>query len=79
MVQLLGASVPAMALAVGLAIALMQQNGTLHPPAGGDPLVVIVTGAGWSFLLLPILVGTVILVGVALAYHRWISGRAYPG
>lgn len=76
--QLLGVSIPAMALVAGLAIALMQLTG-LHPPAGGDRLGVILTGAGWSFLLLPILVGTVILVGVALAYHRWISGGAYPG
>lgn len=76
--QLMGASVLSMGLAVGLAIALMQLTGTLHPPAGGDPLVVILTGAGWSFLALPILAGTVMLVLVALAYHRWISGRDYP-
>lgn len=75
----LGNGVLAMGIGVGLAIALMQFTGTLHPPAGGDPLVVILTGAGWSFLLQPILVGTAILVFLAWVYHRFVSRRAYPG
>ncbi|MFT4158616.1 HPP family protein [Shinella sp.] len=73
----IGNSVLAMGIGVGLAIALMQFTGTLHPPAGGDPLVVILTGAGWSFLLQPILAGTAALVLVAWIYHRAISKRAY--
>ena len=75
----IGDGVLAMAVGVGLAIAMMQFTGTLHPPAGGDPLVVILAGAGWSFLALPILAGTVILVLLAWAYHRTVSKRAYPG
>lgn len=38
---LMGASPLAYGLAVGLAIAAMQFSGTLHPPAGADPIVVI--------------------------------------
>ncbi len=75
----LGNGVLAMGVGVGLAIALMQFTGTLHPPADGDPLVVILTGAGWSFLLQPILAGTAILVFLAWIYHRFVSRRAYPG
>jgi len=67
-----GDSVLAMAMGVGLAIALMQLTGTLHPPAGGDPLVVILTGASWSFLLQPILAGTTTLVLLAWIYHRLV-------
>ena len=36
---LLGASPLSYALAVGAAIAAMQLTGTLHPPAGADPIV----------------------------------------
>ncbi len=60
-------------------IAVMQLTRTVHPPAGGDPLVVILAGAGWSFLGVPILAGTVTLVAAAIAYHRLISMRTYPG
>lgn len=66
-------------IGVGLAIAVMQFTGTLHPPAGGNPLVVIMTGAGWSFLVLPVLAGTIALVVLAWLYHQAISRRAYPG
>ncbi|MGV6872023.1 HPP family protein [Pseudochelatococcus sp. B33] len=65
-------------LGVGLAIAVMQLTGTLHPPAGGDPLVIILTGSAWSFLGLPILAGATALVVMALLYHRFISRRPYP-
>ncbi|HEY0122427.1 MAG TPA: HPP family protein [Rhizobium sp.] len=74
----IGNGVVAMGIGVGLAIAIMQLTGTLHPPAGGDPLVVILGGAGWSFLALPILAGTTALVLVAWIYHRFISKRGYP-
>ena len=74
----LGTGPLALALAVGLAISAMQFSGTLHPPAGADPLVVILSGASWSFLAAPILAGTVTIVAVAYAYHRFVSRRAYP-
>lgn len=75
---LLGAQPLSLALAVGLAIACMQVTGTLHPPAGADPIVAIVAGASWSFLVAPILAGTVIICTAAYLYHRFISRRAYP-
>lgn len=65
-------------LGVGMAIAVMRFTGTLHPPAGADPLVVIMAGVGWTFLGFPILAGTIALVLLALLYHRLVSRRAYP-
>src|SRR5690606_10197021 len=57
-----------MSVGVGLGIAAMQFTGTLHPPAGGNPLVVIMTGAGWSLLVLPVLAGTLSLLAMAYLY-----------
>lgn len=74
----IGDGILACGIGVGCAIATMQLTGTVHPPAGGNPLVVIVAGASWSFLVLPILAGTIVLVLVARAYHQTISKRAYP-
>lgn len=74
---LVGSGPLSMGLSVGLAIAAMQVTGTLHPPAGGDPLVVTAAGAGWSFLLTPVLAGSVALVLAAYAYHRLVSKREY--
>jgi CBS-domain-containing membrane protein len=66
-----------LALAVGAAITLMQLTRTLHPPAGADPLLVMLTGASWSFLLTPVLLGAALLVLVALVYHR-ATRTSYP-
>ena len=76
--MLLGAHPWSFAIGVGLAIAAMQITGTVHPPAGADPIVVIVAKAGWLFLLSPVLIGTLTIVAVAFAYHRWGSRRVYP-
>jgi CBS-domain-containing membrane protein len=75
---LLGASPLSYALGVGAAIAAMQLTGTLHPPAGADPIVVILAKASWPFLLSPVLVGAVVIVIMGLAFHRGVSRRAYP-
>jgi CBS-domain-containing membrane protein len=75
---LMGAQPLSFALAVGLAIAAMQVTETLHPPAGADPIVVLFAGASWKFLLMPILIGTLIVVVVAALYHRLISRCRYP-
>ena len=75
---LFGATPWSFALAVGLAIALMELTGTLHPPAGADTIVVILAKAGWAFILSPVLAGAVLIVAVAFAYHRVLSQRSYP-
>ncbi|QKS48933.1 HPP family protein (plasmid) [Paenibacillus cellulosilyticus] len=65
-----------LAIAVALSVYLMQLTGTLHPPAGADPIVVILAGAGWSFLFTPVLAGAVILVGLAAVYRQLLKLRA---
>ncbi len=76
--SLLGVSPWTMALAVGLTIALMLATRTTHAPAGADPLLVMLAMPGWSFLLTPVLTGTLSLVVVAIAYHRVTGRRDYP-
>ncbi len=67
----------AVALAVGLAIAMMSALRITHPPAGADPLVVFAANPGWHYLFFPVLSGAVALVLIASLYHR-ASGLAYP-
>jgi CBS-domain-containing membrane protein len=66
------------ALAVGVAIALMQLTRTTHAPAGADPLVVLLGGAPWSFLVAPVLAGSLLLVAIALVVNNLGPGRRYP-
>jgi CBS-domain-containing membrane protein len=68
-----------MGIAVGLAIALMLFTRTAHPPAGADPLVVMMAGhLGWNFLAAPVLASTVILVLIALVVNNVGKERSWP-
>jgi CBS-domain-containing membrane protein len=58
------------ALAVGLSIVAMHLTRTFHPPAGIDPLIVVLNNLSWPFLLVPVAVGACALALFASAWHR---------
>lgn len=58
--------------------ALMLIFRMLHPPAGSNPLIVMLGGASWSFLLTPTLLGSLIIVLVALLYNNFSHPSRYP-
>lgn len=67
-----------LAVAVATAVLLMQLTRTVHPPAGANPLVVMLAAAPWSFLLTPVLAGALTIVAIALACNNLAPGRRYP-
>jgi CBS-domain-containing membrane protein len=67
-----------LALAVATVIALMMISGTVHPPAGSNPVIVFLTLPHWDFLLFPTLTGAVMLVLVGLVYNNVIRKNSYP-
>lgn len=75
---LMGAHWWSVALAAGTAIALMQLTRTVHPPAGSNPVIVMLTAPAWNFLLTPTLIGALILVAVAVLFNNIPKERTYP-
>ncbi|WP_084159228.1 HPP family protein [Paenibacillus taiwanensis] len=73
-----GSSPMTLALGVGLAISAMMLTKTTHPPAGADPIVVITAGCGWSYLVSPVLIGSLLIVLLALVINNLEPGRRYP-
>lgn len=67
-----------MATAVGTAIALMLLVRMPHPPAGSNPLIVMLGAVNWSFLITPTLLGSIVLVFVALIYNNLGKDKQYP-
>lgn len=67
-----------MALAAASGIAIMQLTRTVHPPAGSNPVIVMLTAPHWQFLITPTLAGAVLLVIVALFFNNLREGRSYP-
>jgi len=76
--SLFGHGIPAAALGVAGAIALMQATRTFHPPAGINPVVMVIAGAGWGFVLMPVGIGAGILVAYAWIYHRLTQDQPWP-
>ena len=66
------------AIAVGLGIFVMIILGVTHPPAGGNPIVVIVGAYSYEFLLNPIIFGSIIIIVYAIILNRFILKKNYP-
>lgn len=60
--QYIGVSPLTLAVATGLGVTSMLVTDTTHPPAGANPMLIMLTGQGWSFLVAPVLVGAVLIV-----------------
>lgn len=65
-------------LAVGLAMATMALARVIHPPAGGTPIAIMMTHAGWGYLFTPVLVGAIVLSSCALAYRLLLRRVSRP-
>lgn len=59
-----------MIAAVATSLVLMMATRTIHSPAGANPIVVFLEGAGWSFLASPLLLGLAILLIAALIVNN---------
>jgi CBS-domain-containing membrane protein len=78
-VKVCGPAPWAAAMAVGLAMIAMHLTDTFHPPAGIDPLVVVVNNMSWSFLVAPVGVGALLLALFAFAWHNLVTRGANRG
>ena len=76
--KLAGPQAWAAAAAVGLSILAMYLTGTFHPPAGINPLLVVSGNLPWTFLLVPVLAGAMLLTAFALLWHRWVRRQPWP-
>ncbi|HBD08686.1 MAG TPA: HPP family protein [Syntrophobacteraceae bacterium] len=73
----------AAAVGVATAIALMHLTKTLHPPGGATALIAVIGGAkihdlGYFYVIMPIGVGAVIMLVVALLFNNIPTTRRYP-
>ena len=65
-------------LAVGFGVFLMILAGVTHPPAGGNPIIVIIGSASFSYIINPIIIGSVIVLVFGIVLNRLILKKEYP-
>lgn len=71
------------AIAVASAISVMQLTGTLHPPGGATALIAVIGSEqihalGYLFALVPVALGAVFLLIIALLINNLSAHRRYP-
>ncbi|WP_260929361.1 HPP family protein [Novosphingobium sp. 9] len=72
----------AAAVALGVAFVAMSWLRCIHPPSGAVALTAVLGGPhvlslGYGFVLVPVMLNSVVLVGVAMAYNS-LTGTSYP-
>ena len=65
-------------LAVGSGVGLMIIFGVTHPPAGGNPIIVIMGSVSLDYLINPIISGTIIILIFGIILNRLILKKKYP-
>jgi len=77
-VKICGPSPWAAAFAVGLAIAAMQVADMFHPPAGINPLLIVLQDFSWDYLLVPVASGALLLLIFAYLWNNFVRGERWP-
>ena len=65
-------------LAVGFGVGLMILFGVTHPPAGGNPIIVIMGSVSPDYLINPVISGSLIILVFAVIINRFILNKSYP-
>ena len=59
-------------------LVLMILFNVTHPPAGGNPIIVIIGSVSIEYLLNPIITGSIIILIFAIVLNRLILKKDYP-
>lgn len=73
--QLIGVTPFTLAIATGLAVSAMLLTDTTHPPAGANPILIMLSNQSWSFILSPVLVCAVTVVAIGLLNRKLITSK----
>ena len=64
--------------AVGLGVSLMIFFNVTHPPAGGNPIIVIIGSVSLDYIFSPVITGSIIILIFGIIINRFILKKSYP-
>ena len=65
-------------IAVGFGVGLMIFLNVTHPPAGGNPIIVIIGSVSFDYLFSPVISGSIIIIISAVIINKFVLKRSYP-
>ena len=65
-------------IATGLGVCFMILLNVTHPPAGGNPIIVIIGSVSFEYLISPIILGSIIVLVFGVVLNRFVLKKKYP-
>ena len=65
-------------LAVGFGVMFMILFKVTHPPAGGNPIIVIIGSVSFDYLLTPVFIGSIIVVMFGVIINKFLFKKESP-
>ena len=66
------------AIGVGAGVFFMILLDIVHPPAGGNPIMIIIGSASYDYLISPIIFGCIIILLIAILVNKFLLKKNYP-
>jgi CBS-domain-containing membrane protein len=66
------------ALAVGVAMLAMLVTDSFHPPAGINPLIIVMNSMSWSFVVVPVAAGALLLLAYTFVWTNAVRRNPWP-
>ena len=76
--EFIGMSYLSLGLAVGTTVTLMMYLKIIHPPAAANPLIAMFADVSLSYIIFPVMVGTIVIILLSVIINKYILKRNYP-
>ena len=65
-------------IGVGLGVGLMILLDVTHPPAGGNPIIVIIGSVSYDYLFSPFILVSIIILVLGIVINKFVLKKKYP-
>ena len=76
--QFFGMSYLTLGLSVGTTVTLMMYFKIIHPPAAANPLIALFADVSLSYIVFPVIVGSIFIIVLSVIINRYLLKRNYP-
>ena len=76
--EFFGMSYLTLGFSVGTTVTLMMYLKVIHPPAAANPLIALFADVSLSYIIFPVLVGSIVIIIFSVVINRYLLKRNYP-
>ena len=76
--EFIGMSYLSLGLSVGTTVTLMIYFKIIHPPAAANPLIALFGDVSISYIVFPVIVGSIVIIILSVIIDKYLLKRNYP-